>query len=452
MTNGPSRQARVSRESRLLLLTVAVCAAVLLLLARLRFPDAPLAVDTAAPPLERLAARASYDALAADIQRVEPMIAPNLIALRVAPELPPAPLDLRDVLARPDAPSGVRHVAALRISRDTALASLDPGARIDGIVGGTGGADRAAVLAVDPVRRIARIRVPDAPVREIAPLPLASLQTPVYVVVVEGTQAGVTLRPVFLGRGDRFDSVRWTRPLLPLGGMAVTPGALLFSLEGEFIGTVVVEDGAPAIAGGRDVLDIVGSLASSTRPAPLDLGVAVQPLTPALAAALAAERGVVVSEVAPGGAAAAALEPADVITDVDGWSTDNPHEFLLRLASRQAGTSATIAIVRNGEPRTVTVPLEAAPAEGSPGDSDAFTSERGVGTRVGPDARASGSGFRPGDVITRAGATAAPTPAEVRRFLATPTPTGWATLMVRRDGRQRVVAAPVAGRSDAAAR
>ena len=60
---------RWSRETRLLLLTVAVCALVLLVLARLRFPDAPI-VEVSAPSFEQLAARASYDALAADIQRV----------------------------------------------------------------------------------------------------------------------------------------------------------------------------------------------------------------------------------------------------------------------------------------------------------------------------------------------------------------------------------------------
>ena len=102
MTASRAHGSRVSRESRLLLLTVAVCAVVLLLLARLRFPHPPAAVDTSAPaPLERIAARASYDALAADIQRVETVVAPHLIVLRVAQQLPSAPHDLGDALAPP---------------------------------------------------------------------------------------------------------------------------------------------------------------------------------------------------------------------------------------------------------------------------------------------------------------------------------------------------------------
>jgi hypothetical protein len=440
------RASRVSRETRLLLLTVGLCAVVLLVLARWRFPDRE-EVQTTAPPLERLAARASYDALAADIQRVEPMIAPNLIVLRVAPQFPPVPHDLRDVLARADSRTGVRHVAALRISPDTALAAIEPGARIEGIVGGGPGAT-AAVVAVDPVRRIARLRVPEAPARQLAQLPLASLPTPAYVVVVEGTQAGTTLRPVFLGRSDRFASARWSRPLLPLGGIVASPGALLFSLAGEFIGTVVSDTGAPAIAGARDVLDTVERLAAADPRAPADLGLAVQPLTPALATALGVERGVVVADVDPDGPAAARLAAADVIVAVDGWSTDNPDEFLLRMAARAPGEQVAVDAVRGGKPVKVSVTLAAAATAVSNGAAAfSFATEPGVGTRV--SAAPAGSGLQPGDVITRAGAIAAPTPTQLRRLLARPAATGFAVLVVRRDGRQQIVSVPVSPPGDA---
>lgn len=450
MANAGPRGSRVSRESRLLLLTVGVCAVVLLLMARLRFPQRAPAVDSSAPaPLERLAARASYDALAADIQRVEPMIAPNLIVLRVAPQLSSAPRDMRDALAPPDSPSIVRHVAALRINADTAIAVLDSGTRIDGIVGPSA-AGTAAVLAVDRIRRIARIHVPDAAVPELSQVSLASLPTPLYVVVVEGTQAGVTLRPLFLGRGDRFSSSRWSRPLLPLGGIAVTPGALLFSLSGEFIGTVVIENGAPSIAGARDVIE-TGKRLAATTPAPTDIGIAVQPLTSALATALAAPRGVVVSEVHDGGPADGKLEPADVITAVDDWSTNDPDAFLLRLASYSAGDTVTITAIRNGEAQTMKVVLESAAAAAS-AVPVAFAFERGIGTRVETGGSLVVPGLEPGDMITRAGATKAPTPLQVRKALTQSTPTGLATLIIRRDSRQRIVAVPVIERGNATAR
>src|SRR5687768_13930623 len=99
MTDDSTRKARVSRESRLLFVTIGVAAIVLLGLARMRFPKPPV-VDTATPPLERLAARASYDALAADIERVRALVAPNLIVLRLASPSDPSPRGLEEVFGR----------------------------------------------------------------------------------------------------------------------------------------------------------------------------------------------------------------------------------------------------------------------------------------------------------------------------------------------------------------
>jgi hypothetical protein len=426
----------------LLLLTVVVCAGVLLLMARLRFPEsAPAALpEVSPPPLERLAARASYDALAADVQRVEPLIAPNLLVLRITPRALSEPRTLREALSPGDAAAAVRHVAALRVSDDIAVATIDSGTRIDGIVGETGGGT-ASILAVDPVRRVARIRVPPAPMKQLAQIPLATLPTPLYVVVVEGTQAGVTLRPVFLGRGDRFASPRWSRPLLPLGGIPASPGALLFSLSGDFIGTVVMENGAPAIAGARDVIE-TGERLATNAPILSDPGFAVQPLTATLRAALGVERGVVVTTVEAGRSAEGQLEPADVITAVDDWSTDRPDELLLRLASRGVGTSVTIGLTRNGQPRTVKVVLLAASQDQPAGLSVTLAAERGVGTRVESVSALAGFDLKPGDVIVRAGASVAPGPAQVRRYLAHATPSGLAVMVIVRDGRQKVVAIP----------
>jgi hypothetical protein len=387
-----------------------------------------------------LAARASYDALAADIQRVEPAIAPNLLVLRITPRALSEPHSLSDALSSGDAAAATRHIAALRVSDDIAIAMVDPDTRIDGIVGDPRGGT-ASILAVDPVRRIARIRVPAAPVKPLAQMPLATLATPLYVVVVEGTQAGITLRPVFLGRGDRFGSPRWTRPLLPVGGIAVSPGALLFALSGEFIGTVVMENGATAIAGARDVIDTGDRLAANAPPVLSDPGFAVQPLTPTLRTALGAERGVVVTSVAPAGAADGALEPADVITGVDDWSTDSPDELLLRIASRPVGESVTLALLRNGEPKTTTMTLQAA-TTASADVSLTLVAERGIGSRVDSTSGLAAAALRRGDVIVRAGSSVAPVPAQVRRFLAQATPSGWAVLVVVRDGQQRVVAIP----------
>ncbi len=373
------------------------------------------------------------------------------MVLRLEPGVVAAPRALGDLLTPPDEAVTTRHVAALRVGREVAVAALEAGSRVDGLIG-AGAAGQAEVVAVDPIRDVARLRVPAVDARPVAELALASLQTPLYVVAVEGTQAGITLRPVFLGRGGGFQSARWTRPLLPLGGMVVSPGALLFSFAGQFLGTVVQENGAAAIASARDVLDTVGALAADSRRDPVDIGIVVQPLTPPLAASLGAARGIVVASVDATGAAAGALQPADVITAVDDWSTDDPNEFLLRLASRPGSTPVTISLLRNRSAHTVVLPAAAQPASVPRSGGWTFTAERGGGTRVGARSRTAdgaGSELRRGDVITRAGAVAKPTPAQMTRLLATPATGGFLPLLVLRDGRQRVVAVAVPHRDDA---
>jgi hypothetical protein len=427
-------------------LTVAVCAGVLLLLARLRFPDAP-PVEVSAPPLERLAARASYDALAADVQRAEPTIVRSVVTLRVAQRTRAGPYDVWDALAGTQAQGTVRHVVALRTSADTALAPIDTRSRVEGITGEDGAA-APPVLGTDLVRGWTLVRVPAAagPVPQLRPI--SSLPTPIYVVVAEGTQAGATLRPVFLGQGTRFDSVKWSRPLLPLGGIAISPGALLFTLDGEFIGAAVVDGGAPAIVVARDLFDAAARLAASAPGMVGDLGIAVQRLTAELALATGVERGVVVAEVDPGGPASTVLEAGDVLTMLAGRPVADPGELLLDVAQRRTDESVDVAFVRSGKTATATLTVRAAnPDTGSQAVS--FVREPGVGTRVERGGRERVPGLQPGDVVTRAAAVVAPTPAQLRAALARPSTSGFLTLIVRRDGRQQIVAARVSVGSDA---
>jgi hypothetical protein len=422
---------------------------VLLLLARLRFPDAP-PVDVSAPPLERLAARASYDALAADVQRAEPTIGRSVVTLRVAQRTRTSPYDLWDAIAGSDAQGAVRHVVAMRISADTALAPVGAQSRVEGIVGDNAVA-APPVLGLDLVRGWALVRVPATtePVSQLRPI--SSLPTPIYVVVAEGTQAGATLRPVFLGQGTRFDSVKWNRPLLPLGGIAISPGALLFTLDGEFIGAAVVDGGAPAIVGARDLFDTAARLDANTEGTVGDLGVAVQRLTAELALATRVDRGVLVAEVDTDGPASTVLEPGDVLTMLAGQPVTDPGEFLLNVAQRRADETLEISFVRSGKVATATLRVRAA-SPGSEAEAISFVREPGVGTRVERGGRERAPGLQPGDIITRAAATAAPTPAQLRAHLAQASTSGFLVLVVRRDGRQQVIAARLSGGSDATTR
>jgi hypothetical protein len=104
-----------SRETRLLLLTMIVSAAVLGVLAQFRFPDVQR-VEAPAQPLERLAARATFDELAGIIERLDRRIAPSIVVLRVGSRALPSPRSLRDLLSEPaDPASPVRvHPVAAR--------------------------------------------------------------------------------------------------------------------------------------------------------------------------------------------------------------------------------------------------------------------------------------------------------------------------------------------------
>jgi hypothetical protein len=438
------KKLRLTRETRLLVLTMVVSGVVLLLLARLRFPEPPPMVDASSAPLERLAARASFEELATRVAQFEATIAPSLVVLRLSPTDVPASRDLSDViLNRSSLLDDVRHVPALRIDATTAIAVIPPRTRITGVVGPLEQAGQAEVTAADPIRHLARVRVPQGPARPLAPLALAALRTPTYVVAVEGTRAGVTLRPIFLGRSDRFDSPRWTRPLLPLGGTVVTAGALLFTLDGEFLGSAVMDEGAPAIVGASDVLDTVTRL--GTAPALADAGLAVQPLTPTVAAAAGAAQGVVVADVAVTSPAAGLLAPGDLITAIDGQPIGEPDTLLLQLGTRLAAGAVDITYVRQRQVRTARLERIVA-AKAAPVDDPVILQRvPGLGSRVAelPHGSTLGlAGLDIDDLIVRAGGLPSPSPDQIRQLM-TGTPSGeFVLFIVRRGDRQSVIAAP----------
>lgn len=446
----PRRPLRPSREVRLLIVTMLIAGSVLLLLATLRFPERPAALDTSTQPLERLAARASFEELATQVARLESTVAAHLIVLSLTSDDGPRPLSLADISGERGAGDDGRHVPALRMDATTAVACMPPNARIAGVVGGTNRIETASIIGRDAVRHLARLRVPEGTPPAVRPLALSALRTPTYVVAVEGTRAGVTVRPVFLGRSDRFTSARWTRPLLPLGGAAVTSGALVFTLDGEFLGCAVVDGGTAAIASATDVLEAgrvhVGRLQEP--------GITVQLLTAPVAAATGASRGVVVAEVLEGGAAAGALEPGDVIVDLDGRPVVDPTSLLLDLAARLGEGPVRVNFVRGRQQRQAALRAPARTATVDKGDVR-FEHVPRVGTRV--DAVPGGSplaaaGVAAGDTIVAIGDRVAPTPAQVTAALGDTAAGGAVLVVVRRGARQHVTAVRADAVSDAAAR
>ncbi len=435
---------RPGRETRLLLLTLAVSVVMLLVLARFRFPAErgvpSLPERPPAAPLERLAARATYDELASIVAELERRIAPALVVLQLNPRG-----------ERGAAPAGQpgtapEFVPGVRVRPDAVVAMIEPGASVVGIVG----SDAVPIVeAYDPLRALAVVKVPpiaDAPPGIWERSPRDQLNGR-YVAVVEGTLGGPTLRPTFLGRADPIRDLRWSGPLLVLGGALQTPsGSLVFSLDARLVGMSVFEEGSAAIVPASALLSLVTAMSIAPPPPPGDIGVTVQALTPALAAATGASAGVVVAGVEAGGPADGLVRFGDVVESIGGERVTTPRVFSVLVQRAPPGRTLTLRLVRAGEYADVDV-TAAAGVAAAPGD----VSELGLvlRTRAGEGAEvvdvtagsaAARAGLAPGDVITRFGDQARPTPAQVRRIYQRAASGAWLLAGVTRDGRHLVLA------------
>lgn len=334
-----------SRETRLLWLTIAVSVSVLLILARFRFPE-----ERAAPapqPLERLIARATYPELAADVARLEGRVAASLLVLRGQSTQPPEPRSLQQLLDRrvSDTATAI-FVPALRIRDDIAVALLDRDVIVQGIVG----QDDAVpfVLASDPLRRLAVVRVPPPPANSAWQLPsTTTLSVPRYVVAAEGSRGGSTLRPVFVGRADRFEEPRWAAPMIVLGGSPLTAeGAFVFSLEGELVGLVVNEAGVVAVVPGATIDAAVNALLADGSPVLHDFGISLRPLNGTDVKTLGVTAGLFVESVQAKSLADGRLRAGDLLLAVDATPAVNPDAVLVSLSHARPGATVRFQVRR----------------------------------------------------------------------------------------------------------
>jgi S1-C subfamily serine protease len=301
------------------------------------------------------------------------------------------------------------------------------------------------VFAADRLRQLTMLNVTAPETTEPVGVTPGDLPAPTYVVVAEGTPAGVTLRPVFVGSADRFSDPRWTRPLIAVSGTALTdPGALVFSLEGQFIGPAVVgADGAFAIAAAAEVI-AAATQATAGFASMRDMGLSFQPLTTSLSQVLRTTQGVVISSVADDSPAAGVLRPTDVLTTVDGVPVRHPDDAVLRLARAPHASTLQLGIVRNGQPQTI--PFQV--------DSNATNETDGVGslvmervaregariTQLGSGTALAAAGLRRGDIVIQAGDVMTPTPQEVTAAIRDGLDGHGVMLVVRREDGDRVIA------------
>jgi hypothetical protein len=242
-TNGQDE--RSGRETRLLVLVIIVAVAALFVLARLRFPASDLGTVAPAPgPLERLAARATFDDLSGAIVGLVERLGPSIVIVRVEASVAPVPAaptrGTSPTPVAPPAPPAATLMPAVRIAPDLAIVHVPAGMHVSAVLPP---AATAEVVATDAARELALLRVAAVGSSDGTPPPFEDFGGFTYVAVVEAATGGLTARPVFVGRVDAAGDDRWTSPPLVVGGTPVVPaGALVFALDGRFIGLAELRD------------------------------------------------------------------------------------------------------------------------------------------------------------------------------------------------------------------
>ncbi|MCO6419735.1 DegQ family serine endoprotease [Siccirubricoccus sp. KC 17139] len=195
------------------------------------------------------------------------------------------------------------------------------------------------------------------------------------------------------------------------------------------------------------------------------LGVSLQRLDPQLAEAmnLRDARGTLVAAVEPDSPAAkAGVQPGDVITGVNGRIAALPRDLAEAVAELRPGSTATLAVLRNGEARELRVDIGQVPDA-----REARARERGengqaslglalapardgqgvVVAAVRPDSIAANQGLQPGDVILRAGDRQVRAPRDLQEAVSAARRDNRPAiaLQIEREGGRAFVALPLKG-------
>jgi len=148
-------------------------------------------------------------------------------------------------------------------------------------------------------------------------------------------------------------------------------GGPLVNMRGELIGinTFILSqsggnDGLGFAAPSNIVRNVFEQIRATGRMKRGVIGINAQTITPMLAKGLglASTWGVIVGDVYPNGPAhTMGIQPGDVILSLDGKTMENGRQLQVNLYSRRIGESVDLAIMRDGRPRTVRVPVAEQP-------------------------------------------------------------------------------------------
>ena len=401
METSSTYRPRVSRETRLLLTAGVMAVAVLWGLARIRFPDRPVTANPVPSVLSQLASGPKFDNLAEEIAQLHSRLQPSLLTLRA-----PALLS--------GSPQTFQRAAALRFRDDLAVAFVPPesiGVRWND----------ATILARDAPTGLAVLRVPTL-VAASPPVPWAPRQQlrSRFLVASDLSPESVSFRPVFVGSLDPVDGPIESEPVWVVpDGADLTPGSFLFTGNADLAGLVIPYGEGLIVVPGSTVLAEAERLLTAQSVPQGIIGVEVQNLTPALAAATGADEGVVVTWVDADAADRKLLMAGDVIEAVDGQTLASLQQWETRVARLSPGATLSLRVRRRGEVRDVALVAKAPPAlppVQTLGLALRARPQMGAEVvRIDRGSAADRAGLAIGDVITLMADVSAPTPAHVIR-------------------------------------
>ena len=422
-----SYRPRLPRETRRLLLTAFVAVLTLWVLARVRFPERPAAPNPVPPILDQLTGPPTFAELAARVGELRGRLSDSLVTL----------VSVRNDTRASDGGSVQRSVG-LRIRDDLAVTVLAPTTR-------RAGAAPPGIVAED---RASGLMLVETAMKTRPQLPIfwspRDLQQPRYLLASSAAPEDISLQPTFIGSLAPIETPQWAGSVwaLPMDA-AVSPGALLFTEQGELVGVVVQSDAGPAIVPARVLLAAAERLLDSPPKAAAELGVDVETLTARLAAATGAQAGVVVAWVDPAGIAAPLLRVGDVIETANDVAITNAEQWRVRATRVGDGDTLNLRVVRGGAPRVVQLLVRAPSAENAAFLGLGMRRVVRVGTEVTRVVHGSASeaaGIVTGDLITAIGNISAPTPAQIASAFEGTDSGKLVIVAVQRNGAHRVMA------------
>jgi hypothetical protein len=399
----------VSRETRLLVATLIGAVVALWVLARFRFPEQSPSVNPVAPVLTQLSPAPAFGDLAAVVSDVQSRVLSPFLTVAFSRSS-----------ADYEAGNPSQTVAAYRVRDDVAVAlidlSRDPLSRPV--------ADGVSLLNVDPATGLATLKVPSRQAADLTDWAPARLESPRYLLSTSTGPGAISLRPAFVGTLQTDDCPTWGTTVWRLPSSAdLSVGSFAFTTTGAFAGLVIPHEGGTAILPPAALAEAVDRVLKQRQGNRGWIGLTVQPLTPALAAATGATRGVLVSWVDPGGPAAGSIQTGDVLESMDDMATALSEEAFRARTSRLLAGDAITLQVRRGE---LAQPVRLTAIERPPSSAVLGLTMRRVRggvevLRVEQGSSAHAAGVQPGDLITLSGSTQSPSPAQITLAFATAT-------------------------------